>query len=47
MHVGASYFDGVTIELFTLFMVWKKALSYNIEKVILDFCFDINTKIEG
>ena len=41
---AVAYFDGVTIEQFTKFMTWRKVLSYVIQKIISDFCFDINTK---
>ena len=43
-HAAVPYFDGVRIDEFTKFMTWKKVLSYKIEKIICDFCFDINTK---
>ena len=43
-HAAVAYFDGFTIEQFTKFMTWQKLLSYKIQKIIFDFCFDINTK---
>ena len=43
-HEAITYFDGVTIELFTKFMTWRKVLSYKIQKIISDFCFDVSTK---
>ena len=41
---AVAYFDCVTIEQFTKFMMWRKVLSYKIEKIISKFCFDISTK---
>ena len=43
-HAAVAYFDGFTIEQFTKFMTWQKLLSYKIQKIIFDSCFDINTK---
>ena len=43
-YAAVAYFDGVMIEQFTKFMTWRKVLSYKIQKIIFDFCLDINTK---
>ena len=43
-HAAVAYFDGFTIEQFTKFMTWQKLLSYKIQKIIFDFCFDINAE---
>ena len=37
-------FDGVTIEQITKFMTWQVMLSYKIQEIISNFCFDISTK---
>ena len=36
--------DSVMTEQFTNFMTWRKVLSYKIQKIISNFCFDINAK---
>ena len=43
-HAAVAYFDGVAIEQFTKFMTWREVLSYKIQKIIFDFCFDSSTK---
>ena len=43
-HAAVAYFHGVTIEQFAKFITWSKMLSYKIEKIISEFCFDISTK---
>ena len=43
-HAAVAYFDDVVIEQFIKVMTWWEVLSYKIQKIILNFCFDINTK---
>ena len=43
-HAAVAYFNGATIEQFAKFMTWRKVLSYKIQKIFSDFCFDHNTK---
>ena len=43
-HAAVAHFDGVATEQFTKFMTWREGLSYEIQKIISNFCFDINTK---
>ena len=43
-YAAVAYFDDITIEQFAKFMALWKVLSYIIQKIISDFCFNISTK---